>query len=191
MARLLFFPLTEFSRGLPMTRALISVCLALIWALSSAAMASAREWKTVCDKEKRCQLAIEVKDNKDRVLARIYMQRVIQRGEKTKNSKEQKNKDGKGANLVAFANLPLGLFIPAGVTVDVDKKIEFKAQLLECNTGQGCRAVFEVQPKFLARMKKGKTMSVVILDAGNKRRISFHLSLAEFEKAYKEFSTRM
>ena len=171
-----------------MKRVFVFLSLALIWSVSSAEAKSSEEWKTVC-KEKHCQIFSEVKDDKDKILARVYLQKVVNTGAKIKSDKQ--NKNSKGAKLVAFANLPLGLFIPSGVTVDVDKKHEFKAQLLECNTGQGCRAVFEVQPKLLDLMKKGKTMSVVILDAQNKRKISFHFSLAEFEKAYQKFTAKM
>jgi invasion protein IalB len=172
-----------------MKRVLIFMGLAMTWALSSVAPASAEEWKAVCNKEKRCQLFSEVKDDKSKILARVYLQSVVNTDAKSNSDKQ--NKNSKGPNLVAFANLPLGIFIPAGVTVDVDKKHEFKAQLLECNTGQGCRAVFEVQPKLLDLMKKGKTMSVVILDAQNKRKISFHFSLADFEKSYQKFTAKM
>lgn len=171
-----------------MKRVFVFVSLVLLWAGSAAVAKTSEEWKTVC-KEKHCQLFSEVKDDKDKILARVYLQNVVNADAKSKSDKQ--NKKGNGANLIAFANLPLGLFIPAGVTVDVDSKNEFKAQLLECNNGQGCRAAFEVKPKLLDLMKKGKTMSVVILDAQNKRKISFHFALADFEKAYQKFTAKM
>ena len=145
--------------------------LSLLCLIAAAGSASA-QWNTVC-KNNVCQLYQEVKDSKGSILARLYFQKA-----------DTKQKD---SPVVAIANLPLGLFIPAGVGVNVDKSAKFAAQLLECNQGQGCRAAFDLKPELLKDVKGGKKLNVEILEAKSRKKISFHFDLKDFSAAYDKF----
>jgi len=152
--------------------------LALVWTFSGAVSAAAQDdnWQVACE-EKRCQLFSEIKSDEGATLARLYMQNLA--------------KEGQDASVVAIASLPLGLYIPSGVAVDVDEEMVFRAQLLECREDEGCRAAFDVKPEILEAMKKGKQMSIAIVDGRTERAIAFNFSLIGFTKAYEDFSAKM
>jgi len=161
-----------------MKHALMILGLALVWTFSGAHSAAAQDdkWQTACD-DTRCQLFSEINNEDGTTLARLYMQNLAQ--------------DGQDANVVALVNLPLGVYIPSGVAVDVDDDYVFRAQLLECREDEGCRAAFDLTPQILEEMKMGGEMSVAIVDGRSRRALSFNFSLMGFTKAYGEFAARM
>jgi invasion protein IalB len=138
--------------------------------------ASAAEWRTSCN-DTGCSLIREISDNEGTTLARLYLQNVADDDEET--------------NLAGFVTLPLGIFIPSGVSLDVDDSLAVNAQLLECDTALGCRAFFDMTPATLDAMKKGKEIAVTVVDAQSRRTIAFNFSLMGFTKAYGEFAARM
>jgi len=161
-----------------MKYALMFLGLALVWTFSGAHSANAQDenWQTACD-DNRCQLFSEIKNDQGTTLARLYLQNMAQ------------EKDD--ASVIAIASLPLGVYIPSGVAVDVDDDMVFKAQLLECREDEGCRAAFDLRPKILDAMKKGNEMTIAIVDGRTRRAISFNFSLQGFTAAYRDFSARM
>jgi invasion protein IalB len=81
-----------------------------------------------------------------------------------------------------LANLPLGLAIPAGVTMDVDGAQSQPLQLQTCDRN-GCYAAAPIPDAVLAAMQKGKKFNVNFQTL-NKRAVSLPLSLAGFTAAY-------
>jgi invasion protein IalB len=142
----------------------------------SVANAQAESWQVACD-DNRCQLFSAIRNDQGATLARLYMQNLAQ--------------DAQNSNVVALVSLPLGVYIPSGVAVDVDDDFVFRAQLLECREDEGCRAAFDLTPEILEEMKMGGKMSVAIVDGRSRRTISFNFSLMGFTKAYREFAARM
>ncbi len=161
-----------------MKSGLIILAMALIWTFPALGTVHAqdRNWQTACD-DTRCQLFSEIKDEEGATLARLYMQNLAQ--------------DGQDASVVALVSLPLGVYIPSGVAVDVDDDFVFRAQLLECREDEGCRAAFDLTPEILEEMKMGGEMSIAIVDGRSRRAIAFNFSLIGFTKAYGEFAARM
>jgi invasion protein IalB len=154
-----------------------AVLIGMIFAaMISFGSASAAEWRTSCN-DTGCSLIREMTDDQGTTLARLYLRDVAEDGDET--------------NLAGFTTLPLGIFIPSGVAVNVDDSLAFNAQLLECDTALGCRAYFDMTPEILDAMKRGNEMSIGIVDAQSRRTIAFNFSLMGFTKAYGEFAARM
>jgi len=148
----------------------------LVFSMLSGGANAQENWRTVCD-ESRCQLFNEIKTEDNNTVARLYFQNLEGAPEET--------------GIMGIASLPLGLFIPSGVALDVDDDLVFRGELLECDQREGCRAAFKVTPEILEAMKKGGEMSVAIVDAQSRRTIAFNFSLMGFTKAYGEFAARM
>jgi invasion protein IalB len=83
---------------------------------------------------------------------------------------------------VAMIQVPLGLFVPAGVTIDVDGKGSQTLPFQTCNVN-GCFAGFPLAAETLDSMLKGRRLSVAYqyLD---KRNVSVPISLTGFAEAY-------
>ena len=77
---------------------------------------------------------------------------------------------------------PLGLFLPAGISIAID---EDTAQMLEVQTcdAHGCYAESPVSDTLLTKMFKGKKLNVGFQDL-SKRPINLSLSLTGFSGAY-------
>ena len=86
--------------------------------------------------------------------------------------------------ILAIVSLPLGIYIPAGVTVTIDKTLTFSGQLLDCRVEQGCRATFELFPPILDAMKRGQKISFAVIDGPDRRGLTFSYSLKGFTNAY-------
>ena len=81
-----------------------------------------------------------------------------------------------------IANIPLGLFIPAGVTVDVDGTLPQKLELQTCDRN-GCYASGALPANVIAAMGKGKKLNVVFQSL-SKQPVTLPMSLAGFQGAY-------
>ena len=161
-----------------MKSGLTILAMAMIWTFAALGSVNAQEgnWQTACE-ENKCQLFSEINNEDGATLARLYMQNLAQ--------------GAQDASVVALVSLPLGVYIPSGVAVDVDDDFVFRAQLLECREDEGCRAAFDLTPEILEEMKMGGEMSVAIVDGRTRRAIAFNFSLMGFTKAYGEFAARM
>ena len=139
------------------------------------------EWKTVCNKQK-CQLFREIVKAADQtVLARLILQNIKLGKTPTPDTAA---KDG---NIVGIVSLPLGLYIPGGVNVAIDKKTSFKAALVDCRVQEGCRAAFNMTSAITDAMKRGGNISFSVVDGRSRRSLSFNFSLIGFTVAYDAF----
>lgn len=83
---------------------------------------------------------------------------------------------------VLMIQLPVGLFLPAGVKILVDDAQVDQQQLQTCDQG-GCYAGAEVSDKLLDAMKSGKTVTVVFQNIA-KKDIKVPIPLNGFKEAY-------
>ncbi|MEN6542490.1 invasion associated locus B family protein [Parvibaculum sp.] len=126
------------------------------------------DWKVVCPtKEKKsCFARILLVDQEKRQPAVSWF--VAQRA------------DGKGA--MSFLNVPLGVLLPAGVTVEVKDKPR-KYPFTRC-TPQGCNALFPMDPDLVSRLSTMNTVSVTVIGP-NTRALAYTVSLKGFGDAMK------
>lgn len=147
----------------------------------SEAYAKEAAWKTLCVKSV-CEMFSEIRDAKKTVQSRIYIQNVLA-AEGGKDSKKSKN----DTLPVMFLSVPLGISLPAGILVSIDGKDKFKPLLLDCAVKEGCRAAFDLTGQILESLKKGKSLSVSVVDSKKKREITFTYKLSKFAKAFADF----
>jgi invasion protein IalB len=83
---------------------------------------------------------------------------------------------------VAMIQVPLGLFLPAGVTVDVDGDMAQNYPLQTCNAN-GCFAGFPVSDQLLQRLSNGAKLNV-IFQYLDKKPFTLPMSLTGFTEAY-------
>jgi invasion protein IalB len=83
---------------------------------------------------------------------------------------------------VMMIQTPIGLFLPAGVSIDVDEKNPQRLELQTCD-GNGCYAGSPVSDDFLASMLKGQKFNIKFQDL-NKQEIRLQLSLVGFAAAF-------
>jgi invasion protein IalB len=83
---------------------------------------------------------------------------------------------------VMMIQLPVGLFLPAGVNFQID---EGKSQALAIQTCdlKGCYAATTVSPELLGSMKSGKRLSVVFQNL-NKENVNLAFLLSGFAEGY-------
>lgn len=83
---------------------------------------------------------------------------------------------------VMMIQLPVGLFLPAGVNFQID---EGKSQALVIQTCdlKGCYAATTVSPELLGSLKSGKRLSVVFQNL-NKENVNFAFVLSGFAEGY-------
>ena len=79
--------------------------------------------------------------------------------------------------------LPTGLFLPAGITVQVDKKETHKVVVQTCDI-RGCFAGMPLSEPTLAKMRKGQTLTISFMNL-KKETIAIGLSLSGFTAAFK------
>lgn len=147
----------------------------------TAAYSKETAWKTLCVKSV-CEMFSEIRDTKEIVQSRIYIQ-YVPAAEGGKN--KRKSKDNKLP--VMFLSVPLGISLPAGILVSIDGKDKFKPLLLDCAVKEGCRAAFDLTGQILESLKKGKSLSVSVVDSKKKREITFTYKLSKFAKAFADF----
>jgi len=83
---------------------------------------------------------------------------------------------------VMMIQTPIGLFLPAGVSIDVDEKNPQRFELQTCD-GNGCYAGSPVSDDLLASMRKGQKFNIKFQGL-KKQEIKLQLSLAGFAAAF-------
>ncbi len=83
-----------------------------------------------------------------------------------------------------IASLPLGLYIPGGVSLDVDGAASQKLDLQTCDR-TGCFATAQLADATLAAMQKGKKLDLVFQSV-SKRNVTLPLQLTGFAAAYQK-----
>jgi invasion protein IalB len=89
---------------------------------------------------------------------------------------------GPGKPPLILVTAPLGLYIPAGVSVDIDGAGAQKIDIQTCDRG-GCYASGTLSDALLSAMRAGKTLDIVIQDVG-KQTVKLPIPLAGFPAAY-------
>ncbi len=80
--------------------------------------------------------------------------------------------------------VPVGLYLPAGVSVKVDDGKPLALVLQTCDL-KGCYAATQVSPELLAQLKAGKTLTITFQNL-TKENISIPLQLTNFARAYEK-----
>jgi invasion protein IalB len=83
---------------------------------------------------------------------------------------------------VMMIQTPLGLFLPAGVSIDVDEKKPQRLELQTCDEN-GCYAGSPVSDDLLAKMRRGQKFNIGFQNL-NKQQINLQLSLVGFGAAF-------
>lgn len=89
-------------------------------------------------------------------------------------------RDGKGT--MSFVNVPLGVLLPGGLTVEVKGKPR-KYAFNRC-TPQGCNALFPMDSDLVSGLSGMKTVSVTVLGP-NTQAVAYTVSLKGFREAIK------
>lgn len=80
--------------------------------------------------------------------------------------------------------IPVGLFLPAGVTLQIDERKPVNLTLQTCDL-KGCYAAMPISPELLAALKSGKKLAVSFQNL-TKENISVPLQLTNFDQAYQK-----
>jgi invasion protein IalB len=95
------------------------------------------------------------------------------------------------SDLGLLVMLPLGILLPAGVTLQIDGGAEMPLQVDRCER-QGCRIEMLLKPDLLTRLKAG-SQAKVFFEAfdpqGERRRLGVPISLLGFTAALDEVAT--
>ena len=91
---------------------------------------------------------------------------------------------GKDRRLGVFFTLPLGLYLPAGVTFKVDGSDDIKRLPYQLCNRNGCRASFPLDDRWLALFKHGLKGTVTVRTLRDKD-LAIPLSLKGFTKGVK------
>jgi invasion protein IalB len=89
---------------------------------------------------------------------------------------------GKTRSPVMMIQTPVGLFLPAGVKIDVDGTNELQLELQTCD-GSGCYAGSAVSDSLLTSMRQGRTLNIRFQNL-TKKSIDMQISLIGFTAAY-------
>ena len=81
-------------------------------------------------------------------------------------------------------HLPLGLFLPGGVTIQLDKQKPERLEIQTCDQ-KGCYAGSAVSEKMLALMKDSERLTITVQDLG-KNNLSVPVPLKGFAAAYQK-----
>lgn len=130
-------------------------------------------WQLICKKGKpRCHMAAEVRTGNNQVASVFTLERL----QPAKSNKVQ---------TVAVLQVPLGLHIPSGVHIRVDKKLTFRANLVDCN-GRGCRAAFTTSDEILTALLMGGEATVIIVDSKSRKKVALTYSLIGFTRIWEQ-----
>ncbi|MBV9114279.1 MAG: invasion associated locus B family protein [Hyphomicrobiales bacterium] len=80
--------------------------------------------------------------------------------------------------------IPVGLFLPAGVSLTIDEKKPINLALQTCDL-KGCYAAMPISPEILGELKSGKKLAVSFQNL-TKESISVPLQLTNFDQAYQK-----
>ena len=81
-------------------------------------------------------------------------------------------------------HLPLGLFLPGGVTIQLDKQKPERLEVQTCDQ-KGCYAGSPISEKMLALMKDSERLTITVQDLG-KNNLSVPVPLKGFAAAYQK-----
>lgn len=90
----------------------------------------------------------------------------------------------KSKSATMMLQLPLGMFLPDGVAVRVDRQPAHKEPIQTCNS-KGCYVGMAIDSKFLKSLKTGKSLSITFKNL-QKKEITIPISLAGFKEAYQK-----
>jgi len=79
--------------------------------------------------------------------------------------------------------IPLGVFLPAGMSLDIDGGEEIKIPLRIC-LPDGCTSSIKLDKNLLTTMKKGSKANVVFVDGKTQKQIKVVVSLTGFTRAF-------
>jgi invasion protein IalB len=85
---------------------------------------------------------------------------------------------------IIAVQIPVGLFLPAGVTLQIDDKKPLTLPLQTCDL-KGCYAGMPISPDMLAELKGGKKLAVSFQNL-TKENITVPMQLTNFEPAYQK-----
>jgi len=85
-------------------------------------------------------------------------------------------------NPAMLVQTPLGLYLPAGVSLKIDDNTNISLPLQTCDNG-GCYAGTTVSSAMLSQMRKGHAMTVIFQNI-SKQDVSIPVALAGFAGAY-------
>ncbi len=83
-----------------------------------------------------------------------------------------------------FLTVRLGVFLPAGVALKVDKEERFDVPFKIC-TAKGCEAGIPLDDLLLRTMKRGLVARIAFLDGITRRQITVPVSLKGFNAAFR------
>ncbi len=96
---------------------------------------------------------------------------------------------GKSRRRGVFFTLPLGLFLPAGVMLEVDGRDDLKRLPYQVCNSQGCRASLALDDRWLAIFERGLKGTLTVRTLRGKD-VAIPLSLKGFTKGIKAITAR-
>lgn len=94
-------------------------------------------------------------------------------------------------NLYAgIVKVPLGIHIPSGVRIGIDDAAVIETKVIACDR-TGCETVFNADAHVVNFFKAGLKMSVVMINARDRKPIAVNYSLMGFTRTWNEFEQRM
>jgi invasion protein IalB len=138
-----------------------------------------KDWTVRCGRHSEqgpevCEMQQQQIDKEDRTVMAVAVGRVPGR-----------------SDLGLLVMLPLGILLPAGVTLQIDGGAEVPLQVDRCER-QGCRIEMLLEPDLLTRLKAG-TKATVFFEAvdpkGERQRLGVPISLLGFTAALNEVTS--
>lgn len=83
---------------------------------------------------------------------------------------------------VMMVHVPVGLFLPAGISVQIDEQAPMQLVVQTCDL-KGCYAGSQISPAMLGAMKAGKRLAIGFQNI-SKQTITVPLTLAQFADSY-------
>lgn len=93
-----------------------------------------------------------------------------------------------GARIAHFT-APLGIHLPAGVTLKIDDGEPFAATVETC-AADGCKFTIPLDDPFLRSLQRGRVLRVGFLDSVTRRQITVAVSLVGFADAFAALAAR-
>lgn len=88
--------------------------------------------------------------------------------------------DGSGPRMVL--RLPHGIYLPAGITLEIDEAAASEAEVQTCDA-QGCYAVVDLDDDLVSRLERGNQLSVTFRSL-SREAVSVPVDLRGFTEAY-------
>ena len=168
-------------------RALTSIIVLLCCgSTSSAQNATDRDGQRFGDWVVRCQVDTE-KGSRRCVLSQSIRLKEIEKKQRVMSTAV--GYFGKSRRLGVFFTLPLGLFLPAGVTLEVASRDAIKRLPYQLCNRHGCRASLALDDRWLGHFKRGLKGTVTVRTVRGKN-VAIPLSLKGFTKGVKAIGAR-